>query len=64
MFEYTTVTWEPKHDAAALTDVLNALGAEGWEAVGMVPRGADVPMAGMGAKAVPQIVVLLKRSKL
>ncbi len=61
MFEYTTVTWPRGSAASAVVDTLNTLGADGWEAVGMVPRGASVPMPGMGANAVPEIVVLLKR---
>lgn len=39
----------------------NVLGASGWEAVGLAPRSVAVPMAGMGAHAVPEMVVLLKR---
>lgn len=61
MFEYTTVTWPPGTADTALVDTLNTLGADGWEAVGMVPRGESVPMPGMGANVVPEIVVLLKR---
>jgi hypothetical protein len=62
-FEYRTVTWDPKSDGDLLADALNVLGEEEWEAVGFAPRGAAVPMAGMGAKAVPEMVVLLKRAK-
>lgn len=60
-FEYTTVVWSPADDGTGAIALLNQLGAEGWEAVGLAPRAAAVPMAGMGAQTVPEVVVLLKR---
>ena len=60
-FEYSIVTWSADVDAGATETQLNALGAEGWEAVSMVTRGTTTPVPGMGAKPVPEIVVLLKR---
>lgn len=62
-FEYRVVTWEEASDEAKLQAFLNEAGAEGWEAVGMVARGASTPMPGMGSsKNAPDIVVLLKRA--
>ena len=60
-FVYTTVTWPPGADENALVTTLNQFGADGWEAIGLAPRGASVPMPGMGAKAVPDVIVILKR---
>jgi hypothetical protein len=60
-FEYTTVVWRPYDDGTATLDLLNELGSQGWEAVGMTPRATGSPMPGMGADVVPEIVVLLKR---
>jgi hypothetical protein len=60
-FEYQILPWRRNDDGTAALAQLNALGAEGWEAVGLAPRGVDVPMSGMGAEAVPEMVVLLKR---
>lgn len=61
LFEYRTVAWSKRDDGSALTTALNQLGRDGWEAVGMVSRSVTVPMPGMGAEAVPEIIVLLKR---
>jgi hypothetical protein len=61
-FEYTTVVWRPNDDGSAMLALLNELGSQGWEAVGMAPRATESPMPGMGASIVPEVVVLLKRS--
>lgn len=61
MFEYTVVPWSISDDGTATVGILNRLGAEGWEAVGLAPRSWDEPMAGMGAMVVSEVVVLLKR---
>ena len=60
-FEHMLVVWPPADDGTGTQELLNALGAEGWEAVGLAPRAAPAPMPGMGAAVVPEIVVLLKR---
>ena len=60
-FEYLVVAWPSSDDGTGTTNQLNVLGASGWEAVGLAPRAVSVPMAGMGAHAVPEMVVLLKR---
>jgi len=60
-FEYTIVPWGPHDDGSQVIQHLNEIGAEGWEVVGMSPRSVSVPRAGMGANAVPEIMVLLKR---
>lgn len=62
-FEYTLLTWGERDDAATFVARLNAAGADGWEAVGLAPRGVAVPMPGMGADAVPEMVVLMKRPR-
>ena len=62
-FEYTMVVWAPSDDGQLTLSTLNMLGADGWEVVGMAPRAASVPMAGMGADSVPEIAILLKRPK-
>ena len=59
--EFTMVVWAPGDDGADTLEILNELGAEGWSAVGLAPRAAAVPMAGMGASMVPEVVVLLQR---
>lgn len=60
-FEYTSVVWSPSDDGTELLTLLNQLGGDGWEALGLAPRAATVPMPGMGASTVPEVVVLLKR---
>ena len=63
MFEYASVIWPSDAAAADLTEALNTLGADNWEAVGMVARATEVLMPGMGSgDAVSEIVVLLKRT--
>ncbi|MEY2467345.1 MAG: hypothetical protein QOF21_43 [Actinomycetota bacterium] len=62
-FEYKIAAWRREDDGTATLQQLNALGADGWEAVGMTTRAVPVPMAGMGAVSVPEIVVLLKRRR-
>ena len=62
-FEYLIVPWPPSDDGTGTLQQLDGLGADGWEAVGLAPRAVSVPMAGMGASAVPEIVVLLKRRR-
>ena len=59
--EFTMVVWAPGDDGAGTLQMLNQLGADGWSAVGLAPRAAAVPMAGMGASMVPEVVVLLQR---
>jgi hypothetical protein len=63
VFEYLIVPWPPSDDGHATLAQLNLLGADGWEAVGFAPRAASVPMPGMGADSVPEMIVLLKRRK-
>ncbi len=60
-FEYQMVVWEPSRTGDEVLATLNILGGDGWEVVGLAPRASDVPMAGMGAKVIPEVVVLLKR---
>ena len=60
-FEYQIVAWRANDDGTGTLALLNRLGADGWEAVGLTPRAAPVPMPGMGASVVPEVVVLLKR---
>ena len=60
-FEYTIVSWAADAAGADAVGFLNELGAEGWEAVGVAPRSTPVPMAGMGASVVPEMVIILKR---
>jgi len=60
-FEYRAVVWAIDDDGGQMLVRLNQVGAEGWEAVGVTARAMSVPMAGMGAKAVPEVIVLLKR---
>jgi hypothetical protein len=62
-FEYQMLPWLPQDDGTGTVAVLNALGAEGWDAVGLAPRAVSVPMPGMGADAVPEMIVLLKRRR-
>lgn len=59
-FEYMFAVWPAFDDGSASVNNLNALGAEGWEAVGIAPRAATVPMPGMGASSTPEMVILLK----
>jgi hypothetical protein len=60
-FEYAIVTWPAKDDGSRTVAHLNELGAAGWEAVGVTPRAVGVPMPGLGAHAVSDVAVLLKR---
>lgn len=60
-FEYLVLAWPSSDEGTGTTEQLNVLGADGWEAVGLAARGVSVPIAGMGARAVPEVVVLLKR---
>ena len=61
-FEYTMVPWPPSDNGSGVLDLLNELGAEGWEAFGVAPRATpSLPMPGMGADLVPEMVVLMKR---
>jgi hypothetical protein len=60
-FEYRSITWEPSGALSALLTMLNQMGAEGWEVLGLAPRAVSVPAPGMGAQAVPEMIVLLKR---
>jgi hypothetical protein len=60
-FEHTMVVWPPADDGKGTQQLLNELGADWWEAVGLAPRAAPSPVPGMGAAVVPEIVVLLKR---
>jgi hypothetical protein len=60
-FEYRSITWEPGGSLDALLSMLNQMGAEGWEVLGLAPRAVSVPMPGMGARAVPDMILLLKR---
>lgn len=60
-YEYRWAVWKPNDSGANVLAQLNAWGAEGWEAVGLSNRAVAVPAAGMGASAVPEIAVLLKR---
>jgi hypothetical protein len=60
-FEYLILPWPSSDDGTSTTQQLNVLGTDGWEAVGLATRAVSVPMAGMGAVAVPEVVVLLKR---
>ncbi|HVV38352.1 MAG TPA: hypothetical protein VHC63_17215 [Acidimicrobiales bacterium] len=61
-FDYFLLTWEPVESIERFNHRLSTLGAEGWEAVSMSPRRTSVPMAGMGADAIADIAVLLKRA--
>lgn len=61
VYEYSIVAWPPSDDGTSTLHDLNALGAEGWEAIGLTTRAGSVPMPGMGAKSVPEVIVLLKR---
>lgn len=58
-FQYRTLTWASNEDEAAFVERLNAAGADGWQAVGLTTRSVSVPAPGMGADAIPEIVVLL-----
>lgn len=60
-FEYTLLTWGKRDDATTFVERLNDAGTNGWEAVGLAPRAVAVPMPGMGADAVPEMIVLMKR---
>ena len=60
-FEYRLLAWPSNQTGDDTVAQLNAHGVEGWEAVGVAPRTAPVPMAGMGAQAVPEMVLVLKR---
>ena len=60
-FEYVLLTWPPDDDGTDTVDRLNLLGADGWEAVGFTTRTSPVALPGMGARPVPEVVVLLKR---
>lgn len=60
-FEYLVVSWAPSADGSQAGHELNLLGSKGWEAVGLAPRAAPVPMAGMGAHVVPEMVIVMKR---
>ena len=60
-FEYQMVAWRANDDGSGTLALLNRLGADGWEAVGLTPRAAPVPVPGMGGSVVPEVVVLLKR---
>jgi hypothetical protein len=62
-FEYSIVAWSRSDNGAGTLAQLNALGAQGWEAVGLAPRATSVPASGMGADAVPEMIVLLKRRR-
>lgn len=61
-FEYRLIVWSSDDNGSNVSAMLNALGGDGWEAVGLTPRAAPVPMAGMGTMTVPEVVVLLKRA--
>lgn len=55
------VVWSPGDDGNATLEFLNQRGADGWSAVGLTPRAAPAPTAGMGAQVVPEVVILLQR---
>jgi hypothetical protein len=61
-YEYRLVTWAPDQTTEQASADLTALGAQGWEAVGITTRATPVMRGGMGATAIPEIVTLLKRS--
>lgn len=61
-FEFSMVVWAPSSAGPDVLDHLNEMGAHGWSVVGMAPRAAVVPVPGMGAQAVPEIVIVLQRS--
>lgn len=60
-FEYRLLAWPTNQSGPETEAQLNANGALGWEVVGVAPRSITVPMAGMGAQAVPEMVLVLKR---
>ena len=62
-FEFQMVVWPPNEDGGATVRALNALGAEGWSAVGMAPRTSSVPVPGRGGSAIPEMVILLQRRR-
>lgn len=60
--EYLMLTWGEREGLDEFLARLNVAGSEGWDAVGIAPRAVSVPMPGMGADAVPEIVIILKRA--
>lgn len=57
-YEYRWAIWRSGDNGAAALTELNALGSDGWEAVGLTDRAVVIPAAGMGAAAVPEVAVL------
>ncbi len=60
-YEFRTVTWRADDDEAQLVAVLNDLGHEGWQVVGVAPRFTTAPAPGRGGYARSDLVVLLQR---
>lgn len=60
-FEYELLVWGTDRSGEHVRDTLNRLGADGWEVVSMAPRASEVPMPGMGATAISELVIVLKR---
>jgi len=62
-FEYKLLFWDPSDAGAEISKNLNVFGAQGWELVSFAPRGAQIPMSGMGAATIPEMVFAFKRRK-
>lgn len=60
-FEYELVTWAMNQSGQNLVAVLNSLGDEGWEVVGMAPRASTAPVPGFGVDPISEISILVKR---
>lgn len=60
-FEYKVIMWGVKNTGDELVAVLNALGDQGWEVIGLAPTATTTPMPGVGVPAQSEVALLAKR---